>query len=138
MNDEDDGYKYYDEYMQPEQDLQEQTSEDPDWFEAFFGYSDTERVKDTCLEKRCSRGHCCLITLTPPYFQCSCNHQGEHSPIRKGSRLQALSELRWGWHSEVSSPGQWWDISCSPPQRVVLPWSSSLSLLRLPSVGLVQ
>ncbi|NXU51713.1 HABP2 protein, partial [Turnix velox] len=32
-----------------------------------------EEVKDMCLEKRCHRGDC-LITLTSPYFQCSCDH----------------------------------------------------------------
>lgn len=33
--------------------------------------------------------------------------------------------------------GQWWEITCSPPQRVVLSSSSSLSLLQLPPEGLV-
>uniref|UniRef100_A0A8C3J231 Hyaluronan binding protein 2 n=1 Tax=Calidris pygmaea TaxID=425635 RepID=A0A8C3J231_9CHAR len=99
--DEADDYEYYDEYMQPEQDpiLQQQPSEDPDWFEAFFDSCSSNPCKNngrcenkgsnfsclcpepytgtTCGEgngsKRCHRGDC-LITLTPPYFQCSCNH----------------------------------------------------------------
>ncbi|NXL92982.1 HABP2 protein, partial [Alectura lathami] len=32
-----------------------------------------EKVKNTCLEKNCVRGDC-LVTLTPPYSQCSCKH----------------------------------------------------------------
>ncbi|PKU40829.1 hypothetical protein llap_8868 [Limosa lapponica baueri] len=40
-----DDYEYHDEYTQLEQDPvhQLQPSEDPDWFEAFFGYSDTRK-----------------------------------------------------------------------------------------------
>uniref|UniRef100_A0A663MS64 Hyaluronan binding protein 2 n=1 Tax=Athene cunicularia TaxID=194338 RepID=A0A663MS64_ATHCN len=41
---------------------------EPYYFDSLFS-----TVKDMCLEKRCHRGDC-LITLTPPYFQCSCNH----------------------------------------------------------------
>uniref|UniRef100_A0A8B9QM30 Hyaluronan binding protein 2 n=1 Tax=Apteryx owenii TaxID=8824 RepID=A0A8B9QM30_APTOW len=99
-----DDYEYYDEYTQPEEEplLQSQHAEDPDWFEELFDpcssnpcknngwcekigshfschcpkpYTGTtcEKVQDMCLEKRCVRGDC-LITLTSPYFQCSCSH----------------------------------------------------------------
>lgn len=40
-----DDYEYYDDNTQAEEDLfhQTQISEDPDWFEEFFGYSDTQQ-----------------------------------------------------------------------------------------------
>lgn len=51
-------------------------------------------VKDMCVENSCVRGDC-LVTLTPPYSQCSCSHpyklpdchRGEHSPSRRGSHF---------------------------------------------------
>ncbi|NXN92040.1 HABP2 protein, partial [Rhinopomastus cyanomelas] len=58
--DEADEYEYYDEYMQPEQDtfLQQQNEEDPDWFETFFGYSDTGKA-DPCSSNPCrNNGRC--------------------------------------------------------------------------------
>ncbi|GAB0192022.1 hyaluronan-binding protein 2 [Grus japonensis] len=57
LHDEADNYEYYDEYTQPEQkpSLQQQSSEDPDWFEAFFGYSDTTKGLDDCYEEASSR-----------------------------------------------------------------------------------
>ncbi|XP_051474822.1 hyaluronan-binding protein 2 isoform X2 [Apus apus] len=59
LDDEADEYEYYDELPQLEQDpsLQQQTSEDPDWFEAYFGYSDTR--KDPCSSNPCkNNGRC--------------------------------------------------------------------------------
>ncbi|XP_040461322.1 hyaluronan-binding protein 2 isoform X1 [Falco naumanni] len=59
LRDEADEYEYYDEYTQPEQEpfLQQQFSEDPDWFESFFGYSDTK--KDPCSSNPCkNNGEC--------------------------------------------------------------------------------
>ncbi|NXY42061.1 HABP2 protein, partial [Ceuthmochares aereus] len=47
-----------------------------------------ERVKNTCLEKRCHGGDC-LITSTPPYFQCSCSH-----PYKPPDCQQASSPCR--------------------------------------------
>ncbi|XP_029885557.1 hyaluronan-binding protein 2 [Aquila chrysaetos chrysaetos] len=60
LHDQADEYEYYDEYAQPEQDpfLQQQSSEDPDWFEAFFGYSDTGKA-DPCSSNPCkNNGRC--------------------------------------------------------------------------------
>ncbi|XP_030309580.1 hyaluronan-binding protein 2 isoform X1 [Calypte anna] len=60
--DETDDYEYYDdyEYTQMEQDpiLQQEASEDPDWFETYFGYSDTEKA-DPCSSSPCqNHGRC--------------------------------------------------------------------------------
>ncbi|XP_075279902.1 factor VII-activating protease isoform X1 [Opisthocomus hoazin] len=60
LNDKADDYEYYDEYTQAEQEsfLQQQSSEDPDWFEAYFGYSDTSRA-DLCSPSPCkNNGRC--------------------------------------------------------------------------------
>ncbi|NXK53527.1 HABP2 protein, partial [Chauna torquata] len=53
-------YEYYDELLQVEEDLflQKQHSEDPDWFEEFFGYSDTQQA-DPCSSNPCkNNGRC--------------------------------------------------------------------------------
>ncbi|OPJ84194.1 hyaluronan-binding protein 2 isoform A [Patagioenas fasciata monilis] len=56
--DEADDYEYYDEYVQPEQNSlsQRQTMEDPDWFEDYYGYSDTST--DPCSSNPCKNGRC--------------------------------------------------------------------------------
>ncbi|NXS41878.1 HABP2 protein, partial [Balaeniceps rex] len=78
--DEADDYDYYDEYTQPEEDLflQHQSSEDPDWFEAFFGYSDTTKA-DPCSSNPCKNNGRCenrgssFICLCPePYAGTTC------------------------------------------------------------------
>lgn len=66
--DEADDYEYEDEYLELEQDLfnQQQHSEDPDWFEEYFGYSSTTKgtsegwagsgtIPALCLQRECGR-----------------------------------------------------------------------------------
>ncbi|KAM4668900.1 hyaluronan-binding protein 2 isoform 3-T5 [Amazona ochrocephala] len=71
LNDETDDYEYDDEYLELEQDLfnQQQHSEDPDWFEAYFGYSDTRRA-DPCSSNPCKNNGRCANRGSS--FSCFC------------------------------------------------------------------
>uniref|UniRef100_A0A8B9DQ62 Hyaluronan binding protein 2 n=1 Tax=Anser cygnoides TaxID=8845 RepID=A0A8B9DQ62_ANSCY len=66
-----DDYEYYDEHTQAEEDLfhQTQTSEDPDWFEEFFGYSDTQQA-DPCSSDPCKNNGWCEKRGSS--FRCVC------------------------------------------------------------------
>ncbi|KAM9012331.1 hyaluronan-binding protein 2 isoform 3-T4 [Ara ararauna] len=74
LNDEADDYEnddeYDDEYLELEQDIfnQQQHSEDPDWFEAYFGYSDT--TKDPCSSNPCKNNGRCANRGSS--FSCLC------------------------------------------------------------------
>ncbi|XP_074401361.1 hyaluronan-binding protein 2 isoform X1 [Zonotrichia albicollis] len=51
-----------------------------------YGGTTCEKVEDMCLEKNCHFGDC-LITLTPPYFKCSCK-----PPYRRPSCRRAFKQ----------------------------------------------
>ncbi|NXP82359.1 HABP2 protein, partial [Ramphastos sulfuratus] len=79
--DEADEYEYYDEYTQPAQEpfLQQHSSEDPDWFEEFFGYSDTGKA-DPCSSDPCknngrceARGSSFTCLCPEPYAGTTCD-----------------------------------------------------------------
>lgn len=49
-------------------------------------------VVDMCLEKNCHFGDC-LITLTPPYFKCSCKPPYKRPSCQRGEHSAGLSPL---------------------------------------------
>ncbi|XP_005508242.2 hyaluronan-binding protein 2 isoform X1 [Columba livia] len=72
LTDEADDYEYYDEYVQPEQNSlsQRQTVEDPDWFEDYYGYSDTSTA-DPCSSNPCKNYGRCVNRGSR--FSCLCS-----------------------------------------------------------------
>lgn len=88
-------------------------------------------VKDKCLKKRCHRGDC-LITSTPPYFQCSCNHPYKMPNCQQGEYSADWIVVGSAWQRCFTMASQRWEITCSLMQRLVL------SLLQLPFMGLLS
>ncbi|OXB62002.1 hypothetical protein ASZ78_006709 [Callipepla squamata] len=101
LNDETDEYEYYDEDTQVEEEpLQEILSLlEPDWFDLSHLY----HMKDTCVENNCVRGDC-LVTLTKPYFQCSCSHPYKLPDCRLGQTHAEMGEPVYGTESDQNSP----------------------------------
>ncbi|XP_009579343.1 PREDICTED: hyaluronan-binding protein 2, partial [Fulmarus glacialis] len=110
-----DDYEYYDEYTQPEQDSfpQQQPSEDPDWFEAFFGYSDTRKA-DPCSSNPCKNNGRCENRGSS--FSCLCPEPYAGTTCEKVKDI-CLEKRCHGGDCLITLTPPYFQCSCNHPYK---------------------